>query len=123
MLKSSQEELSTTLQGYVAYFGTYTVDPARGVVVHHVIADVRREYTGTDQVRPFRLTADELQIGDGKTWLRSESGNDAGCWGNYPSPLSNAARSHPPASAAATYVDWQKRRRASSGSGDWRTAS
>ncbi len=64
------DELRPMLDGYVAYFGTYTVDAAKGVVVHHVEGDVRREYTGTDQPRPFVLRGDELVIGDGKTWLR-----------------------------------------------------
>ena len=68
--KAGPEELRATLEGYVAYFGTYTVDAARGVVIHHVAADVRREYTGTDQERPFRLSGDELIIGDQTTWLR-----------------------------------------------------
>lgn len=68
--KATQEELRSTLEGYVAYFGTYTIDSGKGVIVHHVTADVRREYTGTDQKRPFRLSGGELLIGDGKTWLR-----------------------------------------------------
>jgi hypothetical protein len=58
------------LQEYVAYFGTYTVDAAHGVVIHHVAADLRRDYTGTDQRRTFQLSGDELIIGDSRTWLR-----------------------------------------------------
>ena len=58
------------LSDYVAYFGTYTVDAARGVVTHHVTADVRGEYTGTDQPRRFRIEGDTLIIGDEKKWLR-----------------------------------------------------
>ena len=67
---ASREDLLATMDAYVAYFGTYTVDTARSVVVHHVEGDVRREYIGTDQDRPFQLSRDELRIGDGKTWLR-----------------------------------------------------
>lgn len=63
-------QLATMMDEYVAYFGTYTIDAAKGVVTHHVLGDVRREYTGTDQPRPFRLHGDELIIGDSKTWLR-----------------------------------------------------
>lgn len=63
-------ELVAMIEGYVAYFGTYTIDAARGVVIHHVTADVRREYTGTDQPRPFRLDGDVLTIGDSRKWLR-----------------------------------------------------
>jgi len=63
-------QLHDTVAHHVAYFGTYTVDWQRNVVVHHVEADSRREYTGTEQERPFKLTGDELLIGDGETWLR-----------------------------------------------------
>ena len=63
-------ELRDTIENYVSYFGTYTVDAARGVVTHHVTADARREYTGTDQPRPFHIEGDELIIGDSKRWLR-----------------------------------------------------
>lgn len=62
--------LRSMIEDYVAYFGTYTVDAAKSVVVHHVEGDVRREYTGTEQPRPFRLNGDELEIGDAKTWYR-----------------------------------------------------
>src|SRR5262249_47460373 len=35
----SAAQLRDTIQDYVSYFGTYTVDTARGVVTHHVTAD------------------------------------------------------------------------------------
>jgi hypothetical protein len=54
----------------VAYWGTYTVDAAAGVVVHHVKSDLGNGYAGTDQRRPFRLEGDHLVIGDGKSWTR-----------------------------------------------------
>ena len=64
------QEMQALLEGYVAYWGTYTVDAAAGVVVHHVESDVGGGYAGTDQVRPFHLAGDRLVIGDGKTWTR-----------------------------------------------------
>jgi hypothetical protein len=64
------EQTRALLEGYVAYWGTYTVDASAGVVVHHVQSDVRNTYTGTDQPRPFTLEGDRLVIGDGKTWTR-----------------------------------------------------
>jgi len=63
-------ELVRSLDSYSAYFGTYTVDTTKGVVIHHVQADLWRIYTGTDQVRPFHLFGDSLVIGDGRTWQR-----------------------------------------------------
>jgi hypothetical protein len=54
-----------------AYFGTYQVDAARGIVIHHVEGAVEgnggagpkvREYIGKDELRPFRLEGDHLII-------------------------------------------------------------
>ena len=64
------EQMQALLDGYVAYWGTYTVDAAAGVVIHHVQSDISGGYAGTDQRRPFRLEGDRLVIGDGKTWTR-----------------------------------------------------
>lgn len=63
-------QMQALVDGYVAYWGTYTVDAAAGVVVHHVKSDLSNGYAGTDQRRPFRLEGDHLVIGDGKTWTR-----------------------------------------------------
>lgn len=64
------EQAQALLDGYVAYWGTYTVDAEAGVVIHHVQSDISGGYAGTDQRRPFRLEGDRLVIGDGKTWTR-----------------------------------------------------
>lgn len=63
-------QMQALADGYVAYWGTYTVDAAAGVVIHHVKSDLSNGYAGTDQRRPFRLEGDRLVIGDGKTWTR-----------------------------------------------------
>ena len=64
------EQMQALLDGYVAYWGTYTIDAAASVVIHHVQSDISGGYAGTDQRRPFRLEGDRLVIGDGKTWTR-----------------------------------------------------
>jgi hypothetical protein len=64
-------EAAEMLQRYVSYFGTYEIDTARGVVVHHVEADNLRAYTRQDEERPFRLRGDTLVLGDGSTWGRA----------------------------------------------------
>lgn len=66
----SPDQMRTLLDGTVAYWGTYSVDTAAGEVIHHVTADLSNGYIATDQRRPFRLTGDRLEIGDGKTWTR-----------------------------------------------------
>ncbi len=63
-------QMERVLERSIAYWGTYSVDAARGVVVHHVERDLTSGLAGTDQPRPFRLEGDRLVIGDGKTWKR-----------------------------------------------------
>jgi len=62
------EEAREAYLGYVAYFGTYTVDEASRVVTHHVEASLRPSYAGTDQRRPATLEGDRLTLSDGKTF-------------------------------------------------------
>ncbi len=66
----SPDQMRILLDGTVAYWGTYSVDAAAGEVIHHVTADLSNGYIATDQRRPFRLSGDRLEIGDGKTWTR-----------------------------------------------------
>lgn len=67
------EEKQALYDAYVAYFGTYTVDAARGVVIHHVEADLADVFIGNDEERPFVLRGDKLVISprwkqDGGEW-------------------------------------------------------
>jgi hypothetical protein len=43
---------------YLGYFGPFTVDEARGVVVHHVVGSSNPSWPGTEQVRYFNLAED-----------------------------------------------------------------
>jgi acetolactate decarboxylase len=67
---------SLTPNVYYAYFGTYTVDytfvdgSVKGTINQQVFTDVLRSYTGTAQPRPFRLTGQEMIIGDEKSYIR-----------------------------------------------------
>ena len=63
----SAPELAATYSGY---FGTYTVNEARGLVTHQVEGGSAPEYIGTPQRRPFKITGDTLTLGDGQTWKR-----------------------------------------------------
>lgn len=67
------DEKQALYDAYVAYFGTYTVDPDRGVVVHHVEGDLADVYIGKDEERPFVLRGDTLILAphwtvDGQQW-------------------------------------------------------
>ena len=64
------EQLRATVDAFRAYFGTYSVDRQRGVVIHQVEGDSRALYTGTSQPRRFRLAGDSLIIGNDTTARR-----------------------------------------------------
>jgi lipocalin-like protein len=68
--KPTLDEAKAAYEGYVAYFGTYTIDEASHSVIHHVEGSLGPSYIGTDQKRPFELSGDRLIIGDQKTWRR-----------------------------------------------------
>ena len=63
----SAPELAATYNGY---FGTYTVNDARGLVTHHVQGGSAPDYIGTPQQRPFKISGDTLILGDGQSWKR-----------------------------------------------------
>lgn len=67
---ASLEELRAAVEAFRAYFGTYSVDRQRGIVVHEVEGDSRALYTGTSQRRRFRLVGDSLIIGNDTTARR-----------------------------------------------------
>ena len=62
------EEALGVYLGYVAYFGTFTVDEKAGVVTHHVEGSLRPSYLATDQPRPAKLEGNRLILSDGKTF-------------------------------------------------------
>jgi hypothetical protein len=62
--ESVNSAMAASFDNCYAYWGTYTVDYASGVVTVNVVADVLRAYTGTPQPRPFRFENGELVIGD-----------------------------------------------------------
>ena len=64
---ASPSELAATYNGY---FGTYTVNEARGLVTHQVEGGSAPDYIGTPQQRPFKVTGDTLTLGDGRSWKR-----------------------------------------------------
>lgn len=71
--KVTPEEKQALYDAYVAYFGTYRVDREKGVVIHHVEADLADVYIGNDEERPFVLRGDTLILAphwtvDGQEW-------------------------------------------------------
>jgi len=62
LTQGSDIEVRAAMAGYIAYYGTYTVDQTRGVVTHHVQGALFPNWVGGDQVRYFRLDGDRLTI-------------------------------------------------------------
>lgn len=50
------------LRGYIAYFGTYTVDETAGTVTHHVRGSLIPDWVGTDQVRFYEFKNNNQQL-------------------------------------------------------------
>lgn len=77
-IKGSEEDIkkmNVNLYDYntknaFAYFGTYTFEPAKGRVMHHVKGGTMPWYTDTDQPRQIRLKGDTAIIGDNKKTRR-----------------------------------------------------
>jgi len=44
-------------QTYLGYFGPYTIDADRHIVVHHVVGSSRPDWIGTEQVRYYAFPA------------------------------------------------------------------
>lgn len=55
----SPEVLKASILGYLAYFGTYTVNEEKGFITHHVKASTNNT-SGTDQQRGFELQGNSL---------------------------------------------------------------
>ncbi len=60
-MDGTPEEFKTTVQGSIAYFGTYSVDEANSTFSLHIDGSTFPDYEGTDQKRPFKIIDNELR--------------------------------------------------------------
>jgi hypothetical protein len=54
------QQVRSAYAGYIAYFGTYEVNEAEDVVVHHVQGALNPGWVGGDQTRQLRFDGDLL---------------------------------------------------------------
>lgn len=54
------QEVRSAYAGYIAYFGTYEVNPAEDTVVHHVQGALNQGWVGGRQVRRMRFDGELL---------------------------------------------------------------
>lgn len=57
--------MRAALLGFNAYFGTYTVDEAAGVVTHHLAGALYPDWVGTDQLRRYAFDGNRLILRTG----------------------------------------------------------
>lgn len=55
---TNDTDRSSAYQSYFAYYGGYTIDEAKGTVVHHLQGSTNPSSTGTDFVRYFKFSDD-----------------------------------------------------------------
>lgn len=61
-LGGTPAETKAAFDGYLAYFGTYSVDEAQHTVTHHLEGALLPNWVGGDQVRFYELTDNRLTL-------------------------------------------------------------
>ncbi len=56
------DEKARAYESFIAYCGTYSLNEAEGVVVHHLEWSLFPNWTGTDQRRFFAIEGDRLTL-------------------------------------------------------------
>jgi hypothetical protein len=64
ILPATEQEKSELFDSMLAYAGSYTLDDEKAV--HHVDASWNESWTGTDQIRYYKLKGDRLSIHSAK---------------------------------------------------------
>lgn len=59
---ASVEQFKAAATGFLAYSGTFTVNRAEGTIVHHVDCALDPADVGSDMVRKFVLSRDQLTL-------------------------------------------------------------
>ncbi len=76
--QSTDAEAKVAFDGYVAYFGTYRINEAEGVVIHRIEGSLFPNEIGKESVRFYELSGDRLilrvtSLVDGKILPKSAS--------------------------------------------------
>ncbi len=59
--KGTPEENKAVVEGSIAHFGNYTINEAEKTITFHIGTCTFPNWDGTDQKRPFTVSADELK--------------------------------------------------------------
>jgi Lipocalin-like domain len=55
---TTETDRAAAYQAYLGYFGPFTIDPDKQIVVHHVVGSSRPDWIGSEQVRYYAFPAD-----------------------------------------------------------------
>ncbi len=58
--EANPDEIKSAVEGFTAFFGTYEIDEARKIVVHHVEGHLLPNSVGKDLKRSFEFSGDRL---------------------------------------------------------------
>ncbi|MCI0666351.1 MAG: lipocalin-like domain-containing protein [Acidobacteria bacterium] len=61
-LQGTDDEIRAAFAGYVAYFGSYEVNEADGVVIHHLEGSIFPNEVGRDNIRYYEFSGDQLTL-------------------------------------------------------------
>lgn len=80
LFQATPEEVKAAFEGFLAYYGTYTIDETRGTVTHHVQAGSVPNDVGTDLVRFFTLSGTRLTLRTAPRPLGGQTGTGTLVW-------------------------------------------
>ncbi len=66
--EATSEERARAWLDYFGYFGTYSIDPERNAVIHHVEGSWFPNLNGSEQVRLFRFEGERLVLDADTPW-------------------------------------------------------
>jgi hypothetical protein len=61
-LGGTPDEKKAALEGYLAYFGTFTINQEKQSVTHHIQGSLLPNWVGVDQERFFEVSGDQLTL-------------------------------------------------------------
>jgi len=60
MRSGTDAEVRAAFEGFLGYYGTYTVDADKGFVTHHIKGSCMPNWVGQDQIRYYRFEGSHL---------------------------------------------------------------
>jgi hypothetical protein len=60
--RGTDAEVRAAFDGFIAYWGTYTIDPLKHTITHHVLGGSYPNWVGGDQVRYYKLDGPRLVL-------------------------------------------------------------